>query len=557
MDKKKLIIVISSLLITSITIGIIAFATGTNKSSGGSKDDEPEDVVTTTYTVSFDTQGGTPIADITVNEGDKITKPEDPIKRGYHVDEWLYEDKPWLFDSYTVKSDMTLKTTWDYDTYTIEYRFLGGEAPTETYPTSYNINSEFELIRPVKFANIFAGWFSQDGNRVDSIKKGMTGNLVLTARWIDGLIINSEDESKGTIYVYGDEEDINKVTVKNIPTDKKYHLFTGWYDNEDNLLSEDTEYTFTLKDDITYINSHYMNDEEEHEWNLEHGVVPSIYGDSNKYVKYGMYPQSNVNDEDLINKLNSSELTTIDGYYYYNHEYYAKRKAKIAKDMETGETLPLRNFDNGDEIIEDNEYWFKVEPLSWRVLENEDSSYFLLSEKLIEVRRYHFGGPREIDGKTIMPNNYKYSEVRSWLNDSFYNNTFVFNKENIQTMEVDNSASSTATPESGFECENTFDKVTLLSYKDYSDSKYGFPGANATPARRFLTTDYARANAAQYSTDVDKPHTGYCWTRSPIETDENNGSCASRNNKNGTLNNDYVGFNGSCVQPALTISYNL
>lgn len=506
------------------------------------------------YTVSFDTNGGTQIDSIEVKQGYKIPKPEDPIKNGYHVKNWDYQDKAWVFDSDVVRNDMTLTATWDYDNYFITYNFDGGTYDGG-YKTTYDIDTEFTLIRPTKQGNIFGGWFDENGNRIDEITKGMTGDLTLTARWIDGLIINSGDETKGTIYVCSEEEGANKVTVKHLPINNKYHLFTGWYDNEGNLLSKETDYTFSLGDEVTYINSHYMSDEEENEWNLEHGVIPTICWDSNNYVKYGMYPQSNVNDVDLIDKLNHSELTTLNGYYYYNHEYYSKRKAKIAKDTGTGEPLPIHDFDNGNEIIEGADYWFKVEPITWRVLENKDNNYLLLSEKLIEVKQYNTGGIREIDGKTIMPNNYKYSKIREWLNGSFYNNAFFFNKDSIQLVEINNSASTTATPESGFECENTFDNVTLLSFKDYSDGRYGFLGTSATPARRFLTTDYVRADAAQYSIDIEKPYTGYCWTRSPIETAKNNGYCVSRNNKNGTLNSDYVGFNESCVQPALTISY--
>lgn len=44
------------------------------------------------YTVSFDTDGGTAIADQSVRSGNKATKPADPTKSGYVFDDWYKED---------------------------------------------------------------------------------------------------------------------------------------------------------------------------------------------------------------------------------------------------------------------------------------------------------------------------------------------------------------------------------------------------------------------------------------------------------------------------------
>lgn len=46
----------------------------------------------TYYTVSFDTDGGTAIADQNVRSGNKATKPADPTKSGYVFDDWYEED---------------------------------------------------------------------------------------------------------------------------------------------------------------------------------------------------------------------------------------------------------------------------------------------------------------------------------------------------------------------------------------------------------------------------------------------------------------------------------
>lgn len=53
---------------------------------------------------------------------------------------------------------------------------------------------------------------------------------------------------------------------------------------------------------------------------------------------------------------------------------------------------------------------------------------------------YSFEDEREIDEKTIYPNNYEYSDMRKRLNKGFYNKSFTEDLETyINTTEVDNS----------------------------------------------------------------------------------------------------------------------
>lgn len=544
MERKKLLVLsISSLLVASLTVGIFLFAT---RKQGNT---EPEDEEVPVYTVSFDTKGGTPIESVKVNEGSKISKPEDPIKNGYHVTSWIYENQPWIFESYEVYSDMTLIAGWDYDTYSITYIFEGGSTE-EPYETSYNIDSEFDLIRPEKDESIFIGWFDQNGNRIDDVHQGMTGDLVLTARWIDGLVLTSNDETKGVIYAYGDEEDPTKITVKNVPVDNRYHLFAGWYDENNNLLSEDMAYTFNVSSDkTTYIYSSYMNEEEENEWNINHGVIPSI--DSENIVTYGLYPQDNVNDEDLIDKLEKSELTKYNGYHYYDHEYYVKKKAKLYRD-ENGNYPSITEFDNGDIFSNNEMYWFKVQPMTWRVLESSDSEMLLLSNVVTETVKYLTERDiREIDEKPIYPNNYEYSNAREWLNSTFYDNAFIFNKNPITVSEVDNSISTTTLDDEKYACENTMDKVFMLSHKDYTNQNYGFSSDfSNSPTRQLKSTDYFRITGGLYGTTIDDLFSSYLWTRSPASND---GNSVSKINRSGGLNTSDGGSSYCGLQPAITI----
>lgn len=502
------------------------------------------------HTVSFDTNGGSKIAPIEVRHGHTISKPQNPTKTGYAPTEWKCEGDLWDFNVDVVLTDIVLKVDWDIVTYTISYDFDGGYS-SEHFETSYTIESEFNIPRPIKNKNVFIGWFDQYGHRIDSISHGSTGDLSLTARWLDNLVVKSLDETRGTVEIYGDEIDPNRVILKNIPVNKKSHVFKGWYQPNETLLSKDDEFTFILNPNIiNYVNAKYMNDDEEDEWNEEHCINPVSDGD---YVYYGLYPQNVVEDASLASILDETSPSSFNGYHHYQGEYYFKQKARLGLDMD-GEILSIREFDCGEEIIADQYYWFKLEPIKWKVLTDSSSSQFLLSEKLLNVEKFYHGSvEREIEGKTVHPNNYKYSDVRNWLNNDFYQTAFAFNDSNILTSLVDNSPSTTATPESAeYCCEDTNDKVFLLSYKDYTNESLDFSDASK---RLFKTTDLARAQGAMYGTDTFNLFCGYYWTRSPYsDAYQEEGALASRCNKNGTANEDFVGQSRSCAQPAIKIA---
>ena len=68
-----------------------------------------------TYTVAFDTNGGSAVAPVTVDAGSTATKPVDPTKSGYTFGGW-YKDStlqtPWDFANGTVTADTTLYAKW-------------------------------------------------------------------------------------------------------------------------------------------------------------------------------------------------------------------------------------------------------------------------------------------------------------------------------------------------------------------------------------------------------------------------------------------------------------
>lgn len=77
--------------------------------TNGDDDPTPEVVY---YTVSFDSQMGTEIADMKVAAGKHIKEPVEPVRDGYVFDGWRLGGKEWLFETATVQSDITLTAKW-------------------------------------------------------------------------------------------------------------------------------------------------------------------------------------------------------------------------------------------------------------------------------------------------------------------------------------------------------------------------------------------------------------------------------------------------------------
>ena len=141
-------------------------------------------------------------------------------------------------------------------------------------------------------------------------------------------------------------------------------------------------------------------------------------------------------------------------------------------------------------------------------------------------------------------NNYAQSDIRAWLNGSFYNAAFdMRSKEFIIPKTVDNSVATTERWDNPYACENTFDNVFLLSYKDM---------LIAYDVSRILkTSSYAQCQGVYTYTDgSNSSGNGQWWLRSP---DSKNSSYANYVNYKGEIEDSYTDYAGCGVVPALQI----
>ena len=86
-----------------------------------------------TFTVTFNSDGGTPVPKQELRHGEKVTEPENPTKTGYTFDGWFAPEaeKPFKFNT-TITADITLKAQWKANTYRYEIHYLL-QAPDGSY----------------------------------------------------------------------------------------------------------------------------------------------------------------------------------------------------------------------------------------------------------------------------------------------------------------------------------------------------------------------------------------------------------------------------------------
>jgi len=296
-----------------------------------------------------------------------------------------------------------------------------------------------------------------------------------------------------------------------------------------------------------------------------------LEGGGSKTVLMGMYPQSMVTDATLLSTLNSargtlptsanSQAWTSYGYYISSsastsymwyiditngtEEYRGVYFTSYRPYYTDGTSSTDYSYQDDNGYNTSNVYWFKYEPITWRVLDVQSGKAFLMANLVLDSQDYHYSyDTRTIGGSTVYPNNYKESHIRSWLNDNFYNTAFsTEEKARIQTTTVDNSVASIGYSSNPYVCANTTDKVFLLSYVEATNASYNL-GTNAS--RQLGPSDYAKSQGVY-------TYGGYnlWWLRSPSDDDANYARHVRGNGRVSDYDVDYT-YNG--VVPALWIS---
>lgn len=196
--------------------------------------EQPEEPQETTYLITFKSNGGNyEIIKKSSKTTDAITMPQDPTRDGYSFGGWFVDEgtfsEPFTADR-AITADIVVYAKWTIQKYTISYELNGGVYEDGvTNVSEYTVESEDITLAPlVRSGYAFDGWFV-DGNHVETIKKGTTGNLVLSARWVkDGYSI-SYTNTKGAENNNPRTYTISDTAITLADLVKDGYTFDGWF----------------------------------------------------------------------------------------------------------------------------------------------------------------------------------------------------------------------------------------------------------------------------------------------------------------------------------------
>ena len=253
------------------------------------------------------------------------------------------------------------------------------------------------------------------------------------------------------------------------------------------------------------------------DWDAEAVEVSSYnVGD---IIEYGTYPQTDVTDSmgDVLNKQGGSwksygyysgtgdwddgQMKSSDYMKYkdvtYNGSKYRGVTFGTYRPIYTGykstnSTNSSYQDDNGFTI--GNVYWFRFEPLRWRVLDT--TTGLIVCDTIIDSQPYtNYIIKNNDDGeyyndKGAFTSDWKTSSLNSWLNSTFYSTAFSLEqKNNIESSFHSNKGYLTG--QAGFEKYDgvdTNEKIYLLSYEEAKNSEY----FSDDKSRQAKGTDYAK-----------------------------------------------------------------
>lgn len=244
--------------------------------------------------------------------------------------------------------------------------------------------------------------------------------------------------------------------------------------------------------------------------------VPASAVNVGDIIEFGSYPQSRETNSATITTLNAAAppLQAWESYGYYTgsgHWNSTDGNMKASDYMKytdveyggqkyrgvqfshyrpwcTGEkaTDATCQDDNGYDQF-NHAYWFKWEPLQWRVL--DPKSGLVLCERIIDSQpynnyiKYSFASTTYWGdaGENYYANDYAHSSIHDWLTKesdeiSFLNQAFTKPQQsNILETALDNNTLNTSASQNGN--ATLRDKIFLLSWKDIQNTAYGFNGS--------------------------------------------------------------------------------
>ena len=255
-------------------------------------------------------------------------------------------------------------------------------------------------------------------------------------------------------------------------------------------------------------------------------------------IEFGSYPQSEVTDADEVAKLEADS----ENYLWVSYKYYSGTGYSTDGKMEPGDFMLYKDFYSGGEMFRavtfseyrpgtggglkgdvfsnqkdndyhpNNVYYFKYEPLTWRVLDPDEG--YIMCDNVIDSQSYQNFVIKKDDKLynskdfTNYVSDWETCSLRQWLNKTFYNTAFSREEKMlIGTTFLENNS-----PDGTWFGTDTGDKIFILSFDDVINSAYGFDSSKSEfdEARKLKGTAYSKCQGVHISQGYP-----YWWLRTP------------------------------------------
>lgn len=186
------------------------------------------------YTVTFDTQGGSPVDAQTVTENGVVTRPADPTRDGYTFKGWTLDGADFDFTT-PVTGDITLTAVWEKDDEPSPATHKVTVDPANGGDTSvYEVEDGNPFPRPTdptRDGYAFTGW-TLDGKPYD-FSRPVTGDITLTAQWEENETPAAETHTvrfrtNGGSNVSPQTVEDGRTASEPAPPTRPGHAFAGW-----------------------------------------------------------------------------------------------------------------------------------------------------------------------------------------------------------------------------------------------------------------------------------------------------------------------------------------
>ena len=192
------------------------------------------------FTVSFDSAGGSAVAEQEVKKGQTAEAPANPTKEGYSFEGWFNGSTKFNFSS-SITEDITLTAKWKQSKYTVTYNSNGGNAVPAMEVAH---GGTATAVTPSKAGFSFVAW-TLNGAPYD-FATPVTGNITLVATWqeqtgVEYVTVTFNVNGGNSLGDAGTSRVVKGEKLGQLPTPSKDGAsFLGWFDANDNKFTADS-----------------------------------------------------------------------------------------------------------------------------------------------------------------------------------------------------------------------------------------------------------------------------------------------------------------------------